>query len=1093
MDLLHAVAPPTSSEDAPVAAVTGRSTANRRCVPRSGQDDTDLEVHDSGMEFFDFDAYRDESVAAKLVDIRNSWAPDLGTTATSSEHSPNAHAAGGSYGHAFDVQPSEPAGELPHSQDYELHDAPNALENDPANVEYGQQRDSQDVENDCERGPEEAARDAYQSDNPLRLDLVPPLSPTCDGSPAGLDGLVTLRDLVDLPALDGREKWDIDREAMQFLATVHSLSKSDEVTPASHGLRPTFRDLKTEEPALRTDPQIDLFRLIERNQVKLSTDDIDPVPLDDDKDESLKWSRESLKLPKKLNDEITKERLDVEWETAEYLREIFRGPSIDLGNEQANERERKTRPKSLTPPLLLLSPPYSPAVIQNPAGQIELTSTPDDPTMQEVTELEQKLLGRDDIKMQTRANSLAGSEISTSEVERSLGRGVRQLLSSPMRAKTKRTYELKISDPLLSEESSEPHSKKAKTVSFQEEVRSLVPQSDSSMDSHDTYVMINDVMTAVTELVSPLAQPALAGANNEQLDERDTVLRVPVPDVDEIKPARPWDIPSHEMTDAQPLSRQKYFLTEILNDLTKDEKKWGGFNNEKQMEWNAFPTQLGKVKSEGDFDDGSLARYLAELDLEADFDVKLLTWKPDGIRIMDSDEWDEDDVKIHDFESEDEGPTVAPQSTTRLQSEISHHFAPTAGDIPCMATGSRERFQNDTSSLSSLLEKRKKQLGESKKRIAEQTRATPFSLAPVQNLRQPEISIQASGLEGPSVRLGQTDLSTFSTLQGWFGKPRDEPVKQVISKRLQEKPSQLPVNAQPTVTAPPAPAISLPTPQIYTSSKPLSIIISSTLLTNHKLICNLERLLPGLTMIERSYTPTNIHDQEADITLSPSTGLLITNLQKLKQRPLPGQQPSTSSSSSFSSSNIRTQISTIALRYETLLLLVPDDRNSTSFDDSDASALQSLHHIPGCQPIYLPSHEPVFLARWIASLIISASPSLNDSPPLPLLPEETLWESFLRKAGLNAFAAQTVLGIIIGSRGESTTTATTSDNHHDAGGAGGGNGLATFVMMHPDERIRIFAPKMMMGGGGGGGGGEQVLKRVNANLEAGWMSLANVL
>ena len=224
-------------------------------------------------------------------------------------------------------------------------------------------------------------------------------------------------------------------------------------------------------------------------------------------------------------------------------------------------------------------------------------------------------------------------------------------------------------------------------------------------------------------------------------------------------------------------------------------------------------------------------------------------------------------------------------------------------------------------------------------------------------------------------------------------------------------------------------------------------------MTDHKLLRHLERLLPTLQILERIYTdPTT---READIILSPSAGLHFTTLQKLKQKPLPGQPPS--------KTTIHPLLSSLSARYTTLHLLVTPPHPTYILDASDTSALNALTShptLPNLRPLYLPSPDPSLVAAYTAALIVSSHhpPSPHQPHPL-LLAEETYWELFLRKAGLNAFAAQVVIAQL---KSE--------------------GGLAAFVTMAPQERVRRFGEMM---------GGEEVLGRVSRVLEKGWMSAAN--
>ena len=81
------------------------------------------------------------------------------------------------------------------------------------------------------------------------------------------------------------------------------------------------------------------------------------------------------------------------------------------------------------------------------------------------------------------------------------------------------------------------------------------------------------------------------------------------------------------------------------------------------------------------------------------------------------------------------------------------------------------------------------------------------------------------------------------------------------------------------------------------------------------------------------------------------------------------------------------------------------------------------------------------------------TPSVSGEEELiRIIQEETLWELFLRKAGMNAMAAQVILGML-----------KRPERHPQEGVVAGGRpesgrtwGLGKFVSMPPDERLRVF-------------------------------------
>ena len=163
-----------------------------------------------------------------------------------------------------------------------------------------------------------------------------------------------------------------------------------------------------------------------------------------------------------------------------------------------------------------------------------------------------------------------------------------------------------------------------------------------------------------------------------------------------------------------------------------------------------------------------------------------------------------------------------------------------------------------------------------------------------------------------------------------------------------------PVNS---LKCPPTQSITpLPLPSFEIPATQRSFVVSSAFLEQRFLIRRIEQLFPTAELIERDFgsqaglaRPTsrvpsnpaiarsNTPSDEADIILSPSVGLMITTLQKIKQRPLPG---------TAAQSAIKERIARIYQGYERLMVLVSESSSwsnlESTFDTGDCDALTSL-------------------------------------------------------------------------------------------------------------------------------------------------------
>lgn len=267
-----------------------------------------------------------------------------------------------------------------------------------------------------------------------------------------------------------------------------------------------------------------------------------------------------------------------------------------------------------------------------------------------------------------------------------------------------------------------------------------------------------------------------------------------------------------------------------------------------------------------------------------------------------------------------------------------------------------------------------------------------------------------------------------------------------------------------------------PCPSFKPMSNPLTIFIS--LNAPRHLIRALESLLHGINLMERDYSkhntsvwsPGSVSRTEvvpplafdADITLSPSTGVVITSMIMVRQKPRPQS----------AKNSLQERIEKIALRYDRLIILVGGegglDDTLRDMASSDAAALTDFQGFAsGLQSntlVYYIGGGDDTLSRWVASLVCrhgQFDPNVQNG----LIEVETLWELWLRRAGFNVYAAQMVAGQLKVPKTETETE--TRREHH---------GLAAFATMTRNERMRRFGPMV----------GPRVLERVSQAVDEIW-------
>jgi hypothetical protein len=663
--------------------------------------------------------------------------------------------------------------------------------------------------------------------------------------------------------------------------------------------------------------------------------------------------------------------------------------------------------------------------------------------------------------------------------------------SSPTSHKTKRLRDLRVESPLLPDEYEERPGKKAKVGTLKEELGLGLPdlaaeKIPDSMDDH--------VETDLTQALMPYAQAALDALAKEQLQEMDTVLRVPMPSLPAdplITP--PWQMPTHTDVASSTSNRLPSALPMAERFLLSGDKRWSGVSKvERLLSWTAFPSRLGKIPPEGDFDDGSLARYLADLALDEVTGLEGFIWKPDGYRVLEFDDEELEDLSMQgEYTVEDRRPV-----DQDIQDAETIIAAPLTGNgqmtsEPVKEVQSVLMAQREEMDFADLLAKRKQSLDD-----------LPKSGTAIQ-------------VENGS---GQASLVNFLRLQGKTISTPANTSPTIMARKMTQPPV-----LQATTTTVTRTAADLSLPALQRPDRRFNLVITHAVMADWKLLRALEAHLPNIEYIERDSVmifqerdgPHKLTrgDIEADLTISASTGIMLTTLQKIKQKPLPGQEKSFH--------GVKERIGDVAPRYDTLIVLVSEGGNEgnsdkasmakssnfeqplfvQSLDGRDAAALSELVRLNESLPFteiivrYIPGGQSA-LVHWIAAIIcqqgwcaddnsptknpaaqpttairdddgnrsddasfldIAAAdvgqqhiPQTSSTPPPPppphpahttLLADETFWERFLRSAGMNSFAAQMILGRLKkGPRSYSSAW----------------DGLATFIGMSADQRETAF-------------------------------------
>ncbi|KAL7819856.1 hypothetical protein V8C26DRAFT_419515 [Trichoderma gracile] len=516
--------------------------------------------------------------------------------------------------------------------------------------------------------------------------------------------------------------------------------------------------------------------------------------------------------------------------------------------------------------------------------------------------------------------------------------------------------------------------------------------------------------------------------NQERFDPVDSTCRVPVPLLDfEIQPPE-WAI-GH-------LTAKMHFMALrtrapspfALSPVPRDPR------SEMSLRWAVLPTQTGQpmLGDELAMPDDTLAKYLSDEETSRLSSRDFVSIQEDLQVFQLQEEEEIEEAFLQDDEADEEPltntqPTESLAGTSLVHSNISN--ATITQDSPELNRPVRRKLDDDAVRL---LPK------------SYDTSATSILLHNFMELR---------GIKRPRL----------STQPPAASQPRDA----LPSKLAKEPPESNDREATLIEVAnemPPAQA-----PQFELPSEKASIIISVDL--PRKILRKMESSWTPEKLIDMDYSRHNTQDWlpgaprpkevtsplsfEADISLSPSTGIIITNILKVRQRPLPGSQLL---------APLRERVQQVSQKYETLIVLVSESNSQGevmgTLAPSDTAAYAdfvmfaaaldgdvNVQFIPGAT-ITMSSWILAYMCRY-SSQCVALSRFLSS--------EETPWELLLRRAGMNVFAAKVLPKTLFEQAGQS--------------------GLAAFLNMPSRERVTRYGALL---------GGEKVLLMTGKVLDRRW-------
>ncbi|TVY42313.1 hypothetical protein LOCC1_G004617 [Lachnellula occidentalis] len=885
------------------------------------------------------------------------------------------------------------------------------------------------------------------------------------------------------PRLD--ERLTVSKEALQFVRSVAHQDTQESIDALILSMlgNPGVINSRIELPLLKTDHETDCRHFARWDSFEIKPQDV-KFPLevvDDEKNEGIKFPSAYWKLGDAIMEELKKEKIEVSKNTMLFLTEALTNVWAKEDDEELWQTEmaykRNTALEPVTPPLFPISPPFKPYEPSPSSPTFQLPVLSDPPSLiKEDLESTENVIFQQDVPTPLRnatLKTIPSAEDDCSSSDTYLGDGTVKLsdIYSPMASLEGETPpsvhtqrckpdDFKVEGPLTPPK---PTVTASKTVRFSDYVEEMKLDPPSPVVSPPAETFFNDAFAEAAETVKQQLE-------QESLVNADTTARVEVRTMESVVTKPPWQ----KFQDCKSSTEILAFQLETMRSISDSkQRKWAGVKYssiQEKLRYNPFPHDLAKVALEetSQGSDAMWQSFVEDAKGEEIIDSSSLAWKPPGLRILTIDEDDDDEidpakfvtdhpkdmyllVKKRKLELDDNG-------ATELATQQPHNFPDKGAESTLQTMQPPRRFTPTPNDLVI---------------AAAQTK-------------------QLDRSEDPGLLLGgqfsaENMLGNFMELRGVkklkLMNSSYYPNKAVNAASIPRNPTPA-IPAQPSQTpdaqltlrqSPISKHTFLPAP-IAISRGPQSAIVSSALFGQRALIRHLETILPSLTLVERNFAAHNTTawmpgsvtrspitsplDSEADVIVSASTGVILTTRQKIKQKPLPGHK---------TKAEIRARLEKVSLRYEKLVVLITEGRQDEATNGIDENDCLALSEFMGFTASLMAETTVQFigggeqtLAKWLASIAVQARMTGSTE----LLADETHWELFLRRAGMNAFAAQEVLAKL-----------KAPDGVNDKSPSKAGQfGLTAFVEMGREQRIARFA----------GLCGRGVLERVSAVVDARW-------
>ncbi|KAL8297431.1 hypothetical protein RB597_006507 [Gaeumannomyces tritici] len=859
------------------------------------------------------------------------------------------------------------------------------------------------------------------------------------------------------PARALQETFDIDAEILRAIAEACRgyEEDEDELTPLVKELcriRAPEAPPLWELPLVSSSSETEYRALVRRVQtvgpVSIEVDDIPLDALDVDRGQGIAFPPSVYAQMDQLDKSLT-QGMQVTRESLIYLaQQLEKDNSADQGFEDMLKdlvmpREKKPRDFHLTPPATPLFAEAAPFIPNSDAAQIPSPSEPRSLLSEELGMAEATIFNqyRDEISHPESAASGDSKGNPFTDSPSSDGPLV-------MESCERRIADYKLEVPLFSSRHPEPPAIEIDFPSLQ-----LGPLSKTVDEKRD------HVDKRLHEKLQEAAEKASRHVEQEQLDPLDGLVRIKVPVVDFTRPVADW---GHLAGDS------KAMFKHIIRSHP------GGFNlpkwpvdkrAERELRW--VLTTSGAAVSTAETLTAAEESNLDELlgDMDDTPESALLVQKPRGLVVLRCSQDSDDDVE----------PWFGTPPSARITASVPDPAVADADDLMELV---RKRKQSS---------KKKLKAQRSPKRARGGADARPRG-ALLMDGRHPQSAqlltsfLKIRGMESPEPKPTDQAVAHPVIVDG-SGPASDTPgagdgIQPAISPEPLVANQTEEARASKIAEAPPGPLVEVP-------DFSLKLIISINL--PRGLVRGLQDLLPGVEFVERNYNANNSSvwgtgasplGGEADITVSPATGIITATTVQVRQ-----QTPGGSDDDNMLQRRVRCASS----RYERLIVLVSDGSLDITaacpMSEADGLAFVKLQAFAAqldaaaTVSVYWVAGGEAAVVRWAASFACASAAGVRLLQPL-LVQDETLWELFLRRAGMNVFAAQVICGLLQDPSARDGGRVATGTP-----GLPGDYGLPAFLRMSAQERVNRFSGVL---------GGRRLLDRASELIDQPWNSEGQV-